>query len=268
MKAAMAADAAFLLALVLKMSVAGGFVVVASLAAERGGPLIGAMVATLPISAGPAYVLLAFEHDDAFIAASALASHVTASATATFALAYAALAQRCGTAASLAGALAAFFGTWLVLHAFDWTLARGLLLTAFLFPACLVLGSRYRHAALRAPPRRWYDLPLRAGLVALLVSLVVTVSHFAGPAITGMLAVAPVVLSSLILILQPRVGGRATAAVIANAISGLFGFALSLAAFHVATIPLGAPAAMALSLAISVAWNVMVWALRRRGIPL
>jgi hypothetical protein len=226
------------------------------------------VVASRAIEAGPGDLRRARAHDFAFLAASALSSHVTASATAIFALAYAALAQRAGTFLSLTGALAAFVGSWLVLQAFDWTLARGLVLTAILFPVCLFLGSRYRHAALRAPARRWYDLPLRAGLVALMVSLVVTISHFAGPLVTGMLAVAPVVLSSLIIILQPRVGGRATGAVIANAISGLFGFALALAAFYVATIPLGAATGMAMALAVSLAWNLMVWALRRRGIPL
>jgi hypothetical protein len=121
---------------------------------------------------------------------------------------------------------------------------------------------------MRAPARRCFDLPLRAGLVAVLVSLVVTVSSYAGPAITGMLAVAPVVLTSLILILQPRVGGRATAAVIANAISGLVGFAVSLGALHLAAVPLGVWAAFGLALSISILWNVMVFTARKRGIPI
>ncbi len=46
----------------------------ASMVAERSGPLIGALVATLPVSAGPVYVFLALDHDAAFIAQSALAS--------------------------------------------------------------------------------------------------------------------------------------------------------------------------------------------------
>src|SRR5579883_1439902 len=61
------------LALAAKLAITAAFVVGAARTAERAGPLIGAMVATLPIAAGPAYVFLALDHDASFIAASALA---------------------------------------------------------------------------------------------------------------------------------------------------------------------------------------------------
>lgn len=264
----MTLDTAFLLALALKMVITAGFVVLASLTAERVGPLVAAMVATLPIAAGPAYVFLALEHDGPFIAESALSSLVTNAVTAVYALVYAALAQRSGPWLSVGGALGVWGAAWLALRGIDWTLARGLLLTALVFPPCLVLASRFRNAPMRAPARRWFDLPLRATAVALLVSLVVVTSHTLGPALTGMLAVFPVVLTSLMVILHPRAGGRGAAAVIANAVSGLLGFGLALVALSVAAVPLGAPAAMALALAISLGWNMMVFAARRRGIPL
>ena len=67
------------LLLALRMLIAGCFVVLASRAAERAGPLVGALVATLPISAGPAYLFLALDHGPAFLAESALAiDHSTA----------------------------------------------------------------------------------------------------------------------------------------------------------------------------------------------
>src|SRR5918999_485457 len=49
-------------------AVAAAFVVVATKAAERAGALIGAMIATLPIAAGPSYFFLALDHGPAFIA--------------------------------------------------------------------------------------------------------------------------------------------------------------------------------------------------------
>ena len=116
--------------------------------------------------------------------------------------------------------------------------------------------------------RRWYDLPLRAGMVAALVCVVVVLSPYLGPFGSGVLAVFPVVLTGLILILHPRVGARATAAVIANTISGMVGFAIGLAALHLTAIPLGVWAAFALTLSISIGWNVLVWSARKRGIPL
>ncbi len=45
-----------------------------SIVPERSGPVTGALVATLPISAGPSYVFLAIDHDAAFIAQGALSN--------------------------------------------------------------------------------------------------------------------------------------------------------------------------------------------------
>ena len=81
---------------------------------------------------------------------------------------------------------------------------------------------------------------------------------------TGQLAVFPIVLSSLILIFQPRVGGPATAALIANGIWGLAGFSTALVVLYLAAAPLGIWPAYALSLATSIGWNFTVWSLRRR----
>jgi len=96
---------------------------------------------------------------------------------------------------------------------------------------------------------------------------VVGLSARVGATITGILAVFPIVLTSLMLILHPRIGGRATAAVLANTISGLGGFACALLALHLAAVPLGSPAALTLALAVSIAANLTIWGARRHGIP-
>ena len=70
----MSPELTFILTLVLRMAVTAAFVVSAAAITERAGPVIGALVATLPISAGPSYVFLALDHDAAFIAEGALAS--------------------------------------------------------------------------------------------------------------------------------------------------------------------------------------------------
>ena len=107
--------------------------------------------------------------------------------------------------------------------------------------------------------RRWYDVPVRALMVACLVAAVVGLSGRVGPTVTGLLAVYPIVMTSLMLIFQPRVGGPATAALIANTMWGLVGFSVCLFTVHLATIPLGTWTGLALSLAVSVAWNLAVW---------
>lgn len=90
----MSPELLFILSLLAKMAVTALFLVVATFAAERAGPVVGGMISTLPISAGPVYVFLAFDHDAHFIAASALGSFAINAAICIFALVYAALAQR------------------------------------------------------------------------------------------------------------------------------------------------------------------------------
>ena len=87
-------DPLFWYGLALKMAMTATIVVVASVAVERSGPFIGALIAALPTAAGAAYIIMALEHPPAFIAASAVGSAAANAAVAIFALTYAALAQR------------------------------------------------------------------------------------------------------------------------------------------------------------------------------
>ena len=92
----MSPELAFILTLALRMAITAAFVVTASIVTERSGPVIGALIATLPISAGPSYVFLALDHDAAFIAEGALASLPINAATIFLGLTYVVLAQRHG----------------------------------------------------------------------------------------------------------------------------------------------------------------------------
>ena len=68
-------DDPFWLALLLKMSASALLVVTASLVVERSGPLAGALIATLPLSAGPNYAYLALDHGPVFLAGSGAYRH-------------------------------------------------------------------------------------------------------------------------------------------------------------------------------------------------
>src|SRR5215468_11820283 len=103
----MSVDPTFILILSVRMAIAAAFVVSASIVTERSGPVIGALIATLPISAGPSYVFLAIDHDAAFIAEGALASLSINAATIFLSLTYVLLAQRHGVLLSCGGAVAA-----------------------------------------------------------------------------------------------------------------------------------------------------------------
>jgi uncharacterized membrane protein (GlpM family) len=105
----MSPDPLFWYGLVLKMAMTATIVVVASVAVERSGPFIGALIAALPTAAGAAYIILALEHPPAFIAASAVGSAAANAAVAIFALTYAVLAQRHGIVLSIAVATLVWF---------------------------------------------------------------------------------------------------------------------------------------------------------------
>lgn len=261
----MSADLALTIALIIKMLVTAGIVVAASLVAERAGPMTGSLVATLPVSAGPAFVFLSLDHEPTFIAAAALASFVATVGTILFATVYAIVAQRHGMIASLLAAQAAWIGFAFASRSFDWTLPRAMLPAIVVFSAAIVLTRSLRHAPMPPPKRRWYDVPLRAGMVATLVLIVVTVSNVFGSYVTGVLAAFPVVFTSLSLILHPRVGGPPTAAVLAHSMVGMIGFELAVGTLYLTAVPLGPPLALTLALAICIGWNLTLFTLRQRG---
>jgi hypothetical protein len=260
----MSPDLTFILTLVLRMAITAAFVVSASVITERSGPVIGALVATLPISAGPSYVFLALDHDAAFIAEGALASLPINAATIFLGLTYVVLAQRRSALVSwTCGAV-----VWIVLAALSrtihWSLASGVAVNIVAFAICIPLLSRFRHVKMPLITRRWYDIPLRAALVATLVATVVTLSGWVGPSISGVIALFPVVFSSMMLILHPRIGGPATAAVVANGGWGLLGFGMGIAVLRGAVLQFGSAIGLSLALATCVVWNLVLWWLGRK----
>ena len=255
----MSPELALILSVGLRMAVAAAFVVAASMITERSGPAIGALVATLPVSAGPVYVSLALDHDDAFIAQSALASLPMNAATILMCLVFVPLAQKRSLGVSLAAGIAVWFLFAALVRAFDWTLTAGVVLNVVALGVCLPLVQRFRAAKMPLITRRWYDIPLRAALVAMLVAVVVTLSNVVGPRVSGVIALFPAVFTSLILILTPRIGGAATGAVLANGQWGLIGFGLAIVVLHLAAQPFGRAAALSLALAMCVIWNLGLW---------
>jgi len=140
-----------------------------------------------------------------------------------------------------------------------WSLAGGLIANAVAFAICVPLLRRFRNVKMPLITRRWFDIPLRASLVATLVATVVTLSGWVGPTISGIIALFPVVFTSMMLILHPRIGGPATAAVLANSGWGLMGLGIAIAVLHVAALQFGSAVGLSLALATRVSWNLGLW---------
>jgi hypothetical protein len=161
-----------------------------------------------------------------------LGSIVTNAYNVIFAVVYALLAQNHTLAVSFGVAIA----VWTVLAfaggTVTWTLASAIILNIVVIAFSLWLSAPLRHAPMPRVQTRWYDLVLRATMVALLVGIVVALSFRIGPTASGNLAVFPIVLSSIMIILHHRAGGPATAAVMANAVIGLGGFGVAALALY------------------------------------
>ena len=264
----MSPETYFIVTLLVRMAVTAAFLIAATVTAERAGPLIGGLVATLPISAGPIYIFLALDHDAHFIADSALGSLVTNALNTLFAFIYVVLAQKRSLAVSLGGAFAVWIASSLVTGKITWELWSAVLFNVGLIGACLWLSAPMRHVRAPVVRARWTDLAMRAAMVALLVGTVVTLSFHIGPSASGNLAVFPIVLTSIIIILHPRVGGKPTAAVMANAVIGLAGFGVAVTFLHLAAERLGSPLALALTLAVSIGCNLLIFFARRAMPPI
>ena len=258
---------AFWLALLARAGASAFVVVAATVAAESAGPFWGGLIVSLPIGAGPAYVMLALQHDDAFIAASALGSFAVNAATFVFLAALALLAPRVRWGWALAGGLCAWFGAVLLIRLVEWDALGACLLNLGAIAVSLWLTRRVGRGLdtpRGAVRRRWYELPARAAMVGLVVGGVVTGSRALGPELTGMAAVFPVAFTSFTLLVLPRLGGAASAAIMASALRAMPGFGLALLVLHLAAVPLGVGVALGAALLASLGWSVLLMAGRRR----
>jgi len=264
-------DLMFWYELALKMAMTATIVVIASVAVERSGPFIGALIASLPTAAGAAYIILAFEHPSAFISASAVGSLAAGTAVSVFSLAYAILAQRHGIVLSLGLATLVWFAAAAALRLVEWTPLTAVLLSVVVFGITIPASARYRGATVPRDKikRTRYDIPLRALTAALVVAIVTTASHRIGSFVSGMFAVFPIVMGSFAVILHPRVGGPAAASVFAHAQVAFVGLGLGFLAVHYLAEPIGSWWALAAGLAVCIGWNLLLWliqqARKRRG---
>jgi hypothetical protein len=257
----------FTVTLIVRMVVTAAFLLAATVTAERAGPLVGGLVATLPISAGPIYIFLAIDHGAHFVGVSALGSLVSNGVNIVFALTYALLAQKRSLTVSLSGAFVLWIGLNWLTGFIPWTLTGAIAFNVVVLALALWLSASLRHVRSPQVKARWHDLLMRAAMVALLVGIVVTLSYHIGPTASGNLAVFPIVLTSIILILHRRVGGPATAAVLANAVIGLGGFGVACATLNLTADWLGAVLALSLTLAVSIGCNLLVFFSRHRLAP-
>ncbi len=257
-----------LICFLLRATVTAIVVVLASVVAEAAGPVIGALAASLPVSAGPTYVFLALTHPTSFVAASALGSFAANAATIIFLSTYA----RIATGRSRFGALLPALLVWLlaasIIQAVRWSPLTALVLNAGAFIGGL-LATQAVVAVKQAPASRLRatrsDLAGRALAVALFVASVLGLSAMLGPSATGVLATFPIVFVVLIFVLRPRIGDAPSAVLAATGLRAMGGFGLMFLVVHLAVVPLGTATGLAIALVPTLTWSAVLAYQHRRA---
>jgi hypothetical protein len=246
----------FWIGLAVKMILTAAAVVAVSVAVERSGAFVGALISALPTSVGAAYVILALEQPPEFIAASATGTVAITAAVSVFALIYTALAQRHRLIVSLGGATIVWFALVYLFREFQWTPLGAAAACAVVFAVTIPLSWRYRAAGeSKEFVRHWFEIPLRALAVAVVVAAVTAASSTIGAFASGMLALFPIIMGSSIVIIHTRVGGKAAASMAAHAQVFLIGIALGALALHYLVAPAGVWLALLAALCVCLIWS-------------
>lgn len=243
--------------LFVKLAATAGLVLIATLIAEKAGAFFGAMIAALPLSAGPAYLFLAMEHDAAFLAQSALTGLGINTMICPFLVISAVLIRRSGLVVGLGtGVVVWALGSYTIMQAAIPTLGA-IALNLVSITICLVLARNYLEADITAKTQSGLiDIILRVTAVVSVAAGVIIAGRLIGPETAGFVAVIPIVWMSMATVLYMRTGRRTTSAVLANGVGGMFGFCLALSALRITVIPLGETAALSIALFACVAWNL------------
>ena len=248
---------------------AGTVVVLASVLAEFLGPVWGALIISLPVTAGPVYVFMVLEHDAAFVSRAALNGFAANAATGLFLIVYARRATDRGLVRVLGPAALAWVVAAIPISAVAWTPVTAFLLNVAVYGSGVFLArpaarTSLARSAVVARPRS-LDLVVRAAAVALFVTGVLALSAALGPARTGVIAAYPLTLTSTFVILHRRVGGAAMTRLAGITVRGVFGFGLTLLTVHLMVQPFGAGLALAGALGVSLVYSAGLLAIQHRS---
>jgi len=212
--------------LALKLFLAPGFIVAASLAARAFGARVAGTLGGLPVISGPIMLVLAVERGRVFTAGAAAGNVLGIVALMAFVLTYVAVGRTHSWRWPLAAGWAAFGAATLVLV----PVRLGPVSSFFIACAACALTLR----ALPRPPRqarpaidhsRW-DLPLRAACAALPVLAVTGAAATLGPHTSGLLAAFPIITPVLAAFTHAQGGWEESVRLLRGFTVGFFAYGL------------------------------------------
>jgi len=210
--------------LALKLVLTPALIGVATLVGRRWGQAVGGWLVGLPLTSGPVVLFLALDRGTAFAAKAAQGSLRGLVAEASFALAYAWLAQRrAWPLAFLSGSL----GFALAGFAMQSLAPAPALLVAMVIGAlalALLLLPSVTGIVAAVPAQRW-DLPVRMVTATLLVLALTGAAGWLGPQLSGLLSTFPLFAGVLTVFAHHAQGKAAATNVLRGLLLGLFSFA-------------------------------------------
>jgi hypothetical protein len=178
------------------------------------------------------------------------------------------LAPRLSIVPTVVAASLVWLAVVLLLRPIDFTfLGATAAALATIIACCVVTRDSLSAGPARSVAQSWIDLPIRALVIGLVVTSVVSVSQMIGPGWTGFLIAFPVTLKSFAIMLHTRQGGRALSATMAMALRAMPGFVLAVMTVHL-VVPLhGAAIGLSCALGASMVYAIAMMLWRTRPAP-
>ncbi|OHX12409.1 hypothetical protein [Chromobacterium sphagni] len=209
--------------LLLKLLLVPTLIWLISAAAKKWGPAVAGALAGFPVITGSILLILALEHGPAFAQRAALAAALGTSTNIAFGIAYSWAALRWRWPACLALGLAGYAAAVGLSQLAGLSPGQGALLGLAFLPAAGYLFPK-------PPPPDPGAVLREAGMAprmlagAALVLLITSVSASLGPALSGLLAVFPVLGSVLAVFSQQSAGSAATVRLLRGMVQGFYAF--------------------------------------------
>lgn len=248
--------------LAVKLFLAPGFVVGASLTARRFGVRVGGLVAGLPLVAGPILLAYALAHGRAFASGAAAGTLLGLISLIGFVIVYGRLAGRLFWGASMVAGWLAFVAGTAIFSAISIPIGVSLVLAALALAAGLGWLPRPPADPLEhdVPPPGW-DLPLRATCAMALVLTLTAVAGSLGPQLSGLLTPFPIIATVLATFTHAQRGSTETVRLLRGLVSGFGAFALFCFTLSIALHSLSIAPAFALATAVALLTQALALAL-------
>ena len=253
--------------LAVKLLLAPGFVVGASLTARRFGARVGGLIGGLPVVAGPILLVYALAHGRAFAAAAAAGTLLGVVSLAAFVVVYGRLAGRVFWGASMLAGWLTFALATVAFSVLSVPAGASLALAG----AGLMIGLAWlprpgRDVGAAAPPPSW-DLPLRAGCALALVLALTGVAGWLGPQLSGLLAPFPVITTVLATFTHAQRGTDELLRLLRGMLSGFGAFTLFCFTLAVSLRTLDTAAAFALASGLALLVQALMITAHQLGTP-